>query len=103
MSNPVIYLQPEGGAVVNALRDSTPGIMNDHDALHRIVSPRGEVESFTQYNHEMTGHSEGKTLPDDEKIRGEWRYGGNAYYLMWRLPQLGWRVDSIRDFAEPKP
>jgi len=79
----------------NALRLQTPGYMNDRDALHRIVSPQGRVESYTEYNHEITGHSSGDALPDD--LRAEFRYGGNAYWLGMELERRGFRIDDVRD------
>lgn len=80
---------------MNWLRKSTPGVMNDRDALFRVVCPNGCIESFTQYNHEMTGCSEGANIPDD--LKSEWCYGGNAYYLENELTKRGFKVEGIRE------
>ena len=80
---------------MNALRKTTPGIMNDRDSLFRVICPNGTVESYTQYNHEMTGHSPGENLPDD--VKSEWRYSGNAYWIEMELTKRGYKVEGIDD------
>lgn len=69
--------------------------MNDRDSLHRVICPNGTVESYTQYNDEMTGHSNGAEIPED--VRCEWHYGGNAYWVEMELSRRGFKVERIRD------
>jgi hypothetical protein len=76
-----------------------PGIMNSHDRVWTIKHPNGLEVSFTDYNQEITGHTDNaKEFPDLGKYI---HYGGNAYYVVGEANRRGWTV--IDRGAKPGP
>lgn len=67
-----------------------PGIMNERDRVWTIRHPNGTEVSFTDYNQEITGHTDNAS---EFPVLGEHiRYGGNAYYVVGEANRLGWTV-----------
>lgn len=64
-----------------------PGIMNKRDLHWVILHPSGVWVGLTDYNQEITGHTDNAK---DFPILGEYiHYGGNAYYVIGEANRLG--------------
>ena len=73
--------QEQANALIAKYKTHVPGIMNNRDRLWIIVhEPTGAEVAFTDYNQEITGHTEdAATFPE----LGQYiHYSGNAYYVV---------------------
>ncbi len=79
--------QDEANVMVKKYKGNVPGISNFRDRLWIIVHPDGTEVAFTDYNQEITGHTEGAAeFPDlGEHIK----YGGNAYFVVSEANRRG--------------
>ncbi len=71
-----------------------PGIGNDREAAHIILHPSGVWVALTQYNHEITGHTD--NAADFPKLGEHIHYGGNSYYVLGEAIKRGWEVIDLR-------
>lgn len=94
-------LKPEGwiGPDVSAIltwhsertkRPNIPGIMNERDRAWTIIHPDGSRVSFTDYNQEITGHTE--SAPRFPVLGPYIGYSKSAYYVVGEANRLGWTV-----------
>jgi len=67
-----------------------PGITNLRDRIWILVHPNGAEIAFTDYNQEITGHTDNaEEFPE----LGEFiHYGGNAYYVVGEANRRGFYV-----------
>jgi hypothetical protein len=73
--------QDQANALIAKYKGKVPGVMNFRDRLWIFVhEPSGAEVAFTDYNQEITGHTEdASAFPElGECIR----YAGNAYYVV---------------------
>lgn len=73
--------QEQANILIAKYKGNVPGIMNFRDRLWIIIhEPTGAEVAFTDYNQEITGHTENaKDFPE----LGEFiRFTGNAYYVI---------------------
>lgn len=75
------------------MTDRIPGIMNNRDRAWKIVHPDGAEVSFTDYNQEITGHTD--NAADFPVLGKHIHYGGNAYYVVGEANRMGWTVFDL--------
>ncbi|TAL02650.1 MAG: hypothetical protein EPO08_06460 [Rhodospirillaceae bacterium] len=79
--------QEEINAICARHRGKVPGVANFRDRLWILIHPDGSEVAFTDYNQEITGHTDNAaTFP---VLGPHIVYGGNAYYIVGEANRLG--------------
>ena len=73
--------------LIEKYKGNIPGAVKQNDRLWIIVHPDGSEVALTDYNQEITGHTDGAV--DFPNLGKYIHYSGNAYYVICEANRIG--------------